>query len=81
MALLWGLPWGRGGGITLVEKKHGTQRVYADVDTATQLVSGDVRGGALLSLAYSLNVHLPYSPQREGWGQLRLDLTLLPGLI
>lgn len=40
MALLWGLPWGREESITLVEKKHGTQRIYTDVHTATQLVGG-----------------------------------------
>ena len=40
MAPLWGLPWGREESITLAEKKHGTQRVYTDVHTATQLVGG-----------------------------------------
>lgn len=82
MALLWGLPWGREESITLVEKKHGTQRVYADVDIATQLVSGDVRGGALLSLTPQSECSSAVLPSAGGFGSSsRLGLTLLPGLI
>lgn len=46
------------------------------------LVSGDVRGGALLSLTPQSGCSSAILPSAGGFGDSsRLDLTLLPGLI
>ena len=81
-APLWGLPWGREESIALVEKKHGTQRAYTDEHTATQLVSGDVRGGTQLSLTSQSECSSTILLSARGFGgSSGMDLTLLPGLI
>ena len=81
-APLWELPWGKEESIALIEKKHRTQRAYTDEHTATQLVSGDVRGGARLSLTSQSECSSAILPSAGGFGgSSGMDLTLLPGLI